>query len=358
MKTWNKRDRHLIAVVVLIIAVVLIGEVYIYTFSAGTYGSSTKMSSDGVIYNVSSGSSNSYNVIVSDNGDFEPITEYYVYYDERYESNVVCEWQPIGSKALTESYYLSQLKCQLEYRGVTSLKTVDADELASLMREDVSSGNYSKGLIIISGAFPDTVYTGGSSDLIFSWMSGGGSLYWLGNIIGSCYSTQAGGLVDVSGYQTLFFGTEGCVNTDKDLRVAYSDITDNDYRYALSMMNNNVKYGVNAEMLSGGTLAIGYTEDDYSSIVFNKFGDGMICVLAGDMSNNQRADLAQIISSGLCYNSAIIGQASGTVTRGSVSGTVDMTAPSQYSSVYIYYGGYYPVYGRCYQYLGTDPCEI
>lgn len=339
-----KHDRALIAISVIVLVVLIVGEVYIYTFNANSiYGISTTPEDDGVSYTITSGISSTYEIVITDNGDFESPTEFYVYYDGNYKSNLDDVFQPIGAKKLTQDYYVSQLIYQLENRGITAVTKVNADELKEALNGDISSSDCKKGLIVVSGALPDTVYTGKTGDLILNWVDNGGSLYWAGNLIGACYATEDE-LVSVDGYQDLFFGCE-CLNTG-DTDKAFSDIDSNNYRYALSLMNNSVKFGVDADAVPSCT-AVGYTEDGYSSIAFVKHGNGMICVLAGDYSNNQRADLAQIVSAGLCYNSTMIYDKSGSVTRSTISGVADISIPDKYYSVYVYLGGYYLEYARC-----------
>jgi hypothetical protein len=334
----------LTVIFVLVVATVLVGEVYVYTFNTDRYSSEVTMSADGIDYSVTSGGTSPYSVLVFDNGSFEKSSKYYIYYDSDYRSNVEDVFVPVGAKAFTEDYYISQLIKMFEYRGITDISVLNATELRSAMDSDISSGNITNGLIVLSGALPDTVYQGNASDTIFNWLQDGGRLYWAGNLLGAFYSTTDD-IIDVpAGYQTLFFGSE-CLNIG-DTERAMSDVTTNDLRHTLSLMNNNVKYGIDVTGISGTYLEMGYTEEGYSSIVMTEFGNGMICVLAGDYSNNQRHDLAQIVSSGVCHLSVPAGYAGGTIERSTVNGHIDITfiAGSNYIA-YVYYGGYYPIYG-------------
>ncbi|MFA6719509.1 MAG: hypothetical protein WCS15_10555, partial [Prevotella sp.] len=205
-------------------------------------------------------------------------------------------------------------------------------------------------VVVISGALPDTVYTGISSDYIFNWMSNGGTLHWLGSLLGSCYATTTD-IVTVTGdYQTLFFGGY-CLNTT-DTSDADSEIDDNEYGDLLSIKNANVKYAVDMtamKTLTNDCLFVGFTKDGYASIAFVKYGNGMICVLGGDYSNYQLSDLAQIITSQLCYSSKLIDSYNGSVTRSTSTGTILATVPTNRNIVvYIYLGGDYPVYGEAF----------
>jgi hypothetical protein len=342
----NRSEAPILAIAAVLVVILLVGEAYIYTLDPDDlYEIGSVRTGDDINYSITSGASNEYDVVISENGGFAPIDTLYIYYDEKYVSNVEDVWQPIGAKPLTQSYYISELKYQLENRGFTersskSIKTLDAEELEKTLSGDLDSTSFGKGLVIISGALPHTVYSGDPDDLVLRWISDGGTLYWAGNLLGAWYSTTDD-LVPVDGYQDLFFGAD-CLNVS-DIDKAASDITENDYRYALSLMNNRVKYGVNTSLIDGA-LGIGYTENEYSSIAFVKHGNGMISVIAGDYSNYQRTDLAQIISSGLCYSSTIIGSDGGKVTREKIEGTISVEGHTNIS-VYIYLGGYYTVRG-------------
>ena len=343
------RDMKLIAVAVAIIAVLLIGEVYIYTFNTDdTYRISTSVSDGSLSYSIYSGISNQYDIVITNNGDFRPASEFYIYYDESYSFYLNDVDQPIGSVKLDQNYYVSQLKHQLSNRGVETV-TVNAAELKERLQTDIAGGTVCKGLVVVSGALPDTIYTGNSSDMIFEWISAGGRLYWAGNLIGSHYSTKSGNVEVDNDYQQLFFGVTDCLNMNGP-RKAYNDDVSNDYRNRLSLSSNALGYAIDRTKVAD-VATFGYSDGNYSSVSIVGYGSGMICIVAGDYSNDQRSDLAQIISSNLCHHSKLIDGRTGNVTRGSVDDT--MTIPSSdYVSVYIYLGGYYPVCARCHSYLG------
>ncbi|AIZ57016.1 hypothetical protein Mpt1_c11540 [Candidatus Methanoplasma termitum] len=333
---------------VIVLGAVLIGEVYVYTFNTGGYSSDVSLSGNEIDYGVTSHISTTYSIIITDNGNFSPNTSYYIYYDESYASKVNAVEIPVGAKALTEDYYISQLVHMLDYRGITNIEILNARELEERLSADTEAGTCAKGLIVLSGALPDTVYTGQNSDIIFSWLNDGGRLYWAGNLLGRYVSTPDG-ITDLgeknNEYQVGFFGTE-CLNTG-ETTTAYSDVTDNEYRFTLSMMNNNVKYGVDTSALPL-SLHVGYTEGGYYSTVLTAFGTngGMICVLGGDYSSYQRHDLAQVISSGLSPSSVMIGHATGDLKRTTLHGTIEIGTHDRNVMAYVYYGGYFPTYGR------------
>ncbi len=341
----ERSDKPVIIIAIAIIAVILIGEVVVYTSDYTDYSADAALNDDGVLeYSVSADGSKVFSVIVNDNGRYAAMDRLYIYYDPDYKSNYEKVNVPIGAKELNQEYYIQQLISTLRFHNLHNIEVVDADGLRSMMDRESGIGLTNSGLVVISGALPDTVYRGTQDDVIFDWLSSGGRLYWLGNIIGSCYATNDE-LVNVDGYQELFFGSE-CINTDPDANTALNEVTSNDYASALSLMNNKVKYGIDGSLIPSDRrhLEIGFTDGKYSSTSLVEYGNGMICVLGGDYSNNQRSDLAQIISSGLTPESRIVGFEEGSVTRGTVTGTIEVIGDNL--SSYIYLGGYYPVYGK------------
>jgi hypothetical protein len=262
---------------------------------------------------------------------------------------------PVGARELTQEYHISQLIKMLENRGVTCVETLNAEDLKEAMDNDVAENECNvRGLIVLSGALPDTVYEGNATDAIFEWISAGGSLYWAGNLLGAYYATADGNVHQVSeafDYEEAFFGVTGCLNKG-DENPELQDLMANDYRFSLSLMNNRIKYGLNGTLFAAGhALAVGYTDGTFASALLVGSGNGMICVIAGDYSSNQRHDLAQIVASGICNVSESVGNVSGEIKRGTVNGTTDVNngegfdAGTNYSA-YVYYGGYFTVYGR------------
>ncbi|MCL1811105.1 MAG: hypothetical protein FWG41_02635, partial [Methanomassiliicoccaceae archaeon] len=309
-------------------------------------------------YSVSVSGSQAYSGIAMKNG-MRPMTEIYIFYDKEYASCYEAEEGPIGSKPLDQRTYVEMLAAALASSSGTPVRILSADELREAMDDDVAAGDVQKGLVVISGALPDTIYAGSGTDPIFDWLGGGGRLYWLGNILGKYYSTVSE-IVDVSAalpnYQELFFGVE-CLNTD----TAGNGFVSNDFtggptdslRYDLSLKNNRIKYGVNTAVLGAGHVnyrAVGYSDDnnEYASIVLAEYagGKGMVCVLAGDYSRNQRSDLVQVLSSGIDHSTEILGTVSGSVRYGTHTGMMDIGPPEPNMTAYIYLGGYFPVYGR------------
>lgn len=343
--TGKASDRPAIAIALVIIAVILIGEVIVYTSDYTDYSADATLTDGTVSYSVTSDGTKPYSVVVNNNGNYAGTDTLYIYYDESYPTNYEDVDVSIGAQVLDQKYYTEQVVNLLKSRNYHNIVFVDSEHLAETLENEVSSGTCrGSGLLMTSGAFPDTVYRGNADDPVMRWISNGGSLFWVGNLVGAYYASTDG-LHAVEGYQNLFFGSE-CLNTG-DADAAYDEISDNGYTHALSLQNNNVKYAVNPEMLPAdrACLSMGFTEDGYSSTTLVQYGDGMVCVLGGDFSNYQIYDLVQTIASGLGPQSTMLSLRTGTVSNGTETGSIQ-GVNGQNLSVFIYLGGYYPVYGK------------
>ena len=159
-----RSNAKLSVIFAIVVAAVLIGEVYVYTFNTSTYSSEvTASSGDTVTYAVTSGVSTTYSVVITDNGSFGPNTEYYIYYDSGYGSKVNAVEVPVGARPFTQDYYISQLVHMLEYRGITNVTILNAEGLGNRLADDIADTEpCNKGLIVLSGALPDTIYEGNS----------------------------------------------------------------------------------------------------------------------------------------------------------------------------------------------------
>ncbi|MDD3232779.1 MAG: hypothetical protein PHT00_01230 [Candidatus Methanomethylophilus sp.] len=338
----NRDKKLLTALAVVIIAVVLIGEVLAYA-NVREYNANVTYRDEEASWSVSSNGSSNFNFVISDNGTFTATDEYIIYYDETYCTAYDSTKMTVIGQMNAQEYYIDQLIKTLAYKGVTDIAVVDAAALAEKLTGDLAETDCTTALIVVSGALPATVYTGQTDDLILQWLDNGGRLYWSGNALGRYYSTE-NELFKVSGYQELFFGIE-CLNGEIDDNKAYEDVTANNYRYVLSLSNNQTLYGVDSSNLSN-CLTLGYTDGQYSSIALVQHGNGMICIFGGNYTDYQRADLSQVIAAGLCYCSEIVYENSGSVIRTTVTGTAQLLSATDNYAGYIYIGGYFPSFGR------------
>ncbi len=347
-------DRGLIVLTVAVIALIIAGELAAY---GDVYSYGSEVHEDGS-YEVSTSGAHVYDVVSSDNGQYESVRTLLVLSDDGYggvSHDVTVE---VGARALDEEYYTLQLLNNLEYLGFTDVRKVDAESLKTALADEDPARI---GLVVLHGALPDTVYTGSSGDALLSWISSGGTLYWAGEALGK-YIGHSDGTVTLapSGYQSLFLGSECLIDMEvsenprdnRNIGRVYERIDDG-YSEALCLKNNNVLYGIDSTLLEDGRKALmtGYTDGKASSVSLVSSGTGCICVMGGLFSNYQRMDLATVIAAGIGPESSIADADHGTVSHGSVEGDVDVGDGNV--TVFVYLGGDFSVYGRTY-YLGGN----
>lgn len=342
------RARSELLVIVLalaVAAVILVGEFAVY---GNAYHYDADADADGN-YAVTSSGTDVYDATLFDNGSFEAVDELYIYRDGDYGSVVNKVEVEVGAPEMTQSYYIGQLENNLDYLGFDNHKRVNAEALETIVSGDATG----KGIVIIAGAIPSTVYDGTADSPILSWIANGGTLYWAGGIIGQYVANPEGTVEDVGqDKQSLFLGSECCNYMEQPkfpsmLKDFALDVIDNGFRDDLSLKSDHVIYAVDTSKLADGTyLSMGYTDGTYSSIAFVEHGKGQVCVLGGNYSNNQRMDMCQIVAAGLCWQSRILDHVDGSVTRDTQEGRLDVPEAHGNLSVYIYLGGYYSVYGE------------
>ena len=172
-----------------IVAVIFIaGEAYAYLPQDRGFSSDASVNDSTIDYSIGAEGAYVGSATLIDNGDLLPVKELYIYRDPSYRSNVnEGNITAIGSQVFTQDYYIDQLTRNLNFRGMTDIKILNATELKEKLLSDMPSVSQ-KGLIIISGAIPDTVF-GPSTTILEKWIDAGGFLYWAGNVIGRDMST-------------------------------------------------------------------------------------------------------------------------------------------------------------------------
>ncbi|MFA6710291.1 MAG: hypothetical protein WCR24_02720 [Candidatus Methanomethylophilaceae archaeon] len=330
----KKIDWPLLTIIVLVF-VIMVGQISVYWISPYTYGSDVEVGDDGVTCNVYSSVTNEYTFSLFDNGDFPNIEHLYVYFDESY-AVVDTTYEEIEKK-------ISDLEQELEIRDLT-VNRCDAILLGTLINSENTEGY---AIIMMTGAFPDTVYTGNADDALFNWLSEGGSIYWIYDAIGkySAHSiTTAEPLSEVKNYDMLFFNTAGAVNSN----TAFGSDPDSDRNIgsALNVMYNESTFGISTDVPC--SIDIGFVKDGFSSVSLTKYydGTGMICVFGGNIISDTHKYLAQTIASGISYETDDFLTITETVdgwTSYTLTLDTEYANPEAYISI-----GDIPVYGRHY----------
>jgi len=324
-------DHLPVIVAVLILAIVLVGEVIVSTDSHDDFSSSISVDGDRVDFELGSRNNHVYEVLSLRN-TLETPENVFIYYDKGHISAVDKADVSTGARALDENYYVQQLVHTLEVRGINTAKIVNAEALKELM----SSDGKGKSVVMLSGSIPSTVYDGEEDSLILKWIESGGRLYWLGNVLGK-YISSGDSLITKENGTTLFLGAE-CIQTDQ---VWGTSTSEGDVFWdLLYFQNNETTYGVDPSKLpdSAEYKCIGYSDGTCSTFTFVTHGSGMICVVGGEYSNNQRMDLAHVIAAGIGPTTVLVEDVKGSVS-GSVKGTI-----ARGDSVYVIIGGLYTVY--------------
>ena len=336
----DRSELPLVMVAVAILAVLVAGELIVVTSDGSQYSASAAFDGSHLEYEVSAKGSKVYTVVVSDNGGYGDLGRLFIYYDPSYEEDLQEAVVAVGARSLDQEYQLKQIEAALKYRGVTVDGWLDAEGLGRTMDEGFPSDR-PDGVIVVSGSLPSTVYSGHSDDKVIGWLEEGGRLFWAGARLGETYSTTER-IVAVPGGQSLFLGAE-CLNPT-GVSSALSEVAGGS-KEILSLTNNEVLYAVNPSLLSEGrrSTVMGFTDGTYCSIASVSVGKGAVCIYGGDLSNNQRNDIAQTIAMGIVPGTTVVAYDEGTVTRGTVEGSIEVSGTG--FRVYIYLGGYYPVYG-------------
>ena len=308
-----------LAVLSVIIIMMLAGEAMVYVANPYDYSSDVTYGDDGPGYTVESSAAADFRVIQTVHGDMVPISEYYVYCDTRYGS----------MNAPNDERPAENIIRELALRGVES-EIIDADELRQTFLEGRAEG---VAVVFTYGSLPSTVYTGDPDDPFFKWFDRGGSAYWFGTTIGRYVATDDGGSHVVQDFERLFFG-EGNMSYMLDDRIGSVQTEAAD---VFCIRAADARFGISASV--PGSLEVGYvTEDGFSSASLVPFGSGMLGVVSGVFDNAGRGSFAQLIASGMTYDSRTISVEDVHVRGGSHSGDLSDVPRSH---VYIFAGGYY-----------------
>lgn len=313
----------MVVIVIVLIAVMLAGETLVYN-DPYDYGSSVQMTDGEPRYTVSSSSATEFTVTQFVSEGMDSPDEFYVYYDEFY-----------GMFGITKAdVAVGDVVQDLAIHGVDAA-IVDADGLLDLMSRE----GHGVGVVFLTGALPSTVYTGAGNDSFLSWLSSGGSVYWIGPTLGKYVAWPDGDVTEVDGWEELFYG-EGCFN-DSAGRESVAG-SRNVIGEAICVMGSSSQYGMSVEV--EGCLQLGYVSDSgYGSAALAPFGSGMVCVIGGPYDDYTRTDMVQIVASGVTYCSQLILNEKVDVKGGQATGSLKDVGDSY---VYIYCGGYYSPYGQ------------
>lgn len=347
MNATVRRDLGIVVVLAVFCLIFFGGAWYAYCDDDKGYGSSASADGDAVSYTLTADGSHEYSACLIGNGSYTAVGTVYMFYDEDYESFFDHSDADALERIYQPDYYLDQVERTLEYSGIDDITYLDADELAAMLQSDVDNNACAgKGLVMVYGGFPDTIYDGTSGSLIIQWISGGGSLYWAGEVIGK-YVLTADGATEVDGQELFLPGVTDYSSSEDEL---VGD-TDAAFREELSLGNAYMAYAPDMTEYTGtGTwLQACYSNGNYATDTFVSLGSGQVCIFAGGCSQNQLTDMAIAIASGLSCYSTLLAHEGGTVD-GSLSGTLSKDGYAENTCLYLSIGGYYGVYAERYDF--------
>lgn len=181
--------------------------------------------------------------------------------------------------------------------------------------------------------------SGNMDDLLLDWLGAKGSVYWFGYLPGEYYEMKDSSKISAEDYLSPFnLSRESfCIVPDGNISSS-GELCDRLY-----FRNIDVMDGLRTDI----GRPISYVSDSgYSAITVMKVLDGTMVVLGGVQTNENAMDLAQVIASGITYDTELIGYDSG-IVRNTMSNFILYSSSSKENvSVYVHIGGYYTVYGK------------
>ncbi|KUE73135.1 hypothetical protein AUQ37_03285 [Candidatus Methanomethylophilus sp. 1R26] len=324
------------AVVIAICAVIFIGEAYAYLPDDYGYGSSASDAGDYAEYTVTVNGSHEYAASLISCGDYVPVSSVYLFLEEGRTSQYSDGSDLFLSRMDEPGFYLEQTETALRVCGIDDTVYMDMDGLAEALQSDIYEGTAAgKGLVMVYGAFPITVYDGSSGGTALEWMEAGGTVYWVGPAPGDYVMARDG--YEYAGGRAFFTGTAEYLAEDDPAD------TEGPFRKELQLKGDLL---MNAPDMSGTgmeSLTAGYTSGNRGTLTFVREGSGQICIAAGGVSLFQAEDIASAASAGLCWCSVLLDTCSGTA-HGSDSGTLDKNGASGTLCVYVTVGDAYQIY--------------
>ena len=322
---------------ILILAVILVGEAFAYLpYEERGFSSDAALNGNTLSYTVDAKGGYDYTVTVIDNDNMAAVDKLYILLDTSYAvASDQTVFTAVGAQPFTLPYYTDQLVRNLKFRGMDDVTVMNTEELVSRLIDDGPAVS-GKGLVITSGAIPEDLL---ETDILEDWIVAGGYLYWVGEEIGK-YSSSKDGLNTIH-EQVLFAGTETFSYDTLSATISNEDA------HRLCMENQFVKFAPDLTSTFRECACFGFSNGTYSTVSIVQLGLGQVCIASGDFSSQQINDLAVAIASGLTYKSTVVSYEE-SVVRGSDSGKITLDSGHGNLSVYISVGKYFCPYAERY----------
>lgn len=314
-----------------VVGIVLIGEVVVYGVDTRNYSSDAEWSSDGVDVNIHSSLNDTYSVILNENT--LKLERLFIYIDPDYGRNLDIAKGLTGIIELDPEHDADQLMRNLESRNFKNASVCGPSDISNILE---TYDPTTTGVVCMAYALDSRIYGSDPSSKLVEWVHNGGTLYWVGSVIGElCYDDQ-GNIVQVSDGHLLV--GDARQNTD-------SAKADRSVGIPLSLSNTDMELGATVD--SGSQcLQLGWSDGVFSTITFYSCGSGNVCIIGGDLERSNVNDLSQIISSGICAKTRVVAHEEGNF-KGDYTISFETTIAAN-MSVYVYFGGMMTSYGARY----------
>jgi len=237
----------------------------------------------------------------------------------------------------TQDKVLSSLKDLMSRRGYDGAELIDAERLAQLC-SDPSAASCS-GIVIMSGALPETIYPNDSENGLLTWLSNGGTLYWSGPDMGRFRALSNGQCIDTgNGY----FG-DGVNHSDDIYLVSETS----DVAELMGFVSAEAQYGLRSDYPGSRVLGL---HGEYSSLSVVHVSAGRVYILGSFLNSLYVEDFytfADMMVIGITEDTVI--KDSGIYHKGYGKGsfTIDGTSPGD--TVYVSAGKATSVSGRLFR---------
>lgn len=307
--------------IAIFLGMILLGQCVVYYANPYSYNITVNQGEEAE-YNVDT----SYNVpytAVSMNSSRNPdIKDYYLVSDEYLKFGYNGTSIPDQIKIIVNEMKIYDI----------NLKVINSKEAGNIMSDEILHDSFRCMILFISGYLDSSIYNGTTESLVLEWVHSGGTMYWSGGPIGKCISFENGDILEVKSYSNVFFDTDNAVRDQKNTLYA-RNLQEGSLTSKLSMLYNSCTFGLRTETLKYEHLSLDYSCDGYSSVTCVKIDNGMITVFGGVVDRF----MAQVIASGISYDTKIIECDKIAMNRGPSSGTLKLN-DSGSTFVYIFLG--------------------
>lgn len=229
----------------------------------------------------------------------------YFYYDEDYASTVST------SKVIMFRDTLSQM---LDLRGYAGFESVDANGLKDVLSDTMNASDVA--VLATTGALPDTVQDENGYSLLTTWLSAGGTMYWMG---GNPCETYAAGSNLIRLNEGMF--DSSWFNTDvSDEGATDCSYIAEEFQFGYTAISNAIVKD------APGSRVLGLTDDRYSSFSMMPAYGGSVYLfggMPGTLSFEQCSAFADMLVCGVTADTKVVEKSGGHKGYGDMAITIE-----------------------------------